>query len=224
MRTKSKEKSKELPKKKGRKSVPNTEKKTEDKPKKTKKIKRVNTSIQNTDLTFKYKGNGRWAIFQLKDDCDISENYESIEQELKNIFGEEIEYFIPVYREKIDSSSVGLTLFDGYIFIRFLDTQECVCNPGEYRYLEGPLMKGGKISYASDKEINILRSNLYKKLQKRFPRRGQMIVPKSGTFKNLEGKVVGVDRKNRVVRAIFKQSSREVGADINVINLDFDES
>jgi len=224
MRTKSKETNNTLPKKKSKKTVSNTDKKVESKPKNAKKIKRVNTSIQNTDLTFKYKGDGRWAIFQLKEECDIAENYEAIEQELKSTFGEEIEYFIPVYREKIDRSSVGLTLFDGYIFIRFNSSQECVCNPGEYRYLEGPLMKGGKISYARDKEINILRSNLYKKLQKRFPRRGQTIIPKSGTFKNLEGKVVGIDRKNRVVRVLFKQSSREVCADINVINLDFEEN
>lgn len=223
MRTKSKEKSKELPKKRSRKTVNKTEKKIEVKPKTTKKIKRVNTSIKNTDLTFKYKGNGRWAMFQLKEDFDIAENYEAIEQELINVFGEGIEYFIPVYREKIDSSAVGLILFDGYIFLRFIDRKECILDIGDCRYIQGPLMMGGKVSYATDKEINILRANLYKKLQKRFPRRGQTIVPKSGTFKNLEGKVVGIDRKNRVVRAVFKQSSREVGADINVINLDFEE-
>jgi transcription antitermination factor NusG len=211
-----KEKFKKVPKKRGRKPGSGTTKKIDKKSNKK-------DIIQNTNLTFKYKGNGRWVIFQLKEDCDISENYEAIEQELNNSFGDDIEHFIPVYREKIDKSSVGLTLFDGYIFLRYKSGQECVYNPGEYRFLEGPLMRGGKINYASDREINILRANLYKKLQKRFPRRGQMITPKSGTFKNLEGKVVGIDRKNRVVRAVFKQSSREVGADINVINLDFEE-
>jgi len=220
MKTKYKDEGKEPTKKRVQEPLPSIE----NKPNKVSRVKKINTSIQNTNLTFKYKGCGRWAIFEIKEDCDISENYEAIEQEIKSAFGEDTEYFIPVYREKFDSKAVGITLFEGYIFLRFEKNKECLCDLADYNYLEGPLMKGGKISYVSDKEINDLRSNLFKKLQKRFPRKGQIIVPKLGTFKNLEGKVVGVDRKNRVVRAVFKLSSREVVADINVINLDFEEN
>lgn len=185
----------------------------------TKKYKRPSKN-KGMDLSHKYKGPGNWLIIKIKDGCELADNYELIEKDLKNIIKDSAEYFIPAYVEKVDDQYIPIVLFEGYVFAKCKD---CICDPSVTACIEGPLMINNNLQYAKNKDINNFKKKLNTQIQSMIPRKGQLIIPKVGTFKNLEGTVVSVNKKKRTAKAIFKLASRVVSAYINVINLEIQD-
>jgi len=169
------------------------------------------------DLSHKYKGPGNWLIIRIKEGCELSENFDLIERELNLILESDTEYFIPAYVEKVEDQYIPIVLFEGYVFVR---CAHCSCDSSSISCLDGPLVVNKSIQYARNRDINNFKDKLNKQIQDMIPKKGQLIVPKVGTFKNLEGTVISVNRKKRTAKAIFKQASRVVSAYINVINLE----
>lgn len=181
----------------------------------TKDKKSKNTKVKATT-----KSVNKWLILQLNDNYDISEHYENIKMELSNIFGSDVEYFIPLHTEKIENKPVSLILFEGYVFVK-CNNNELDLFTEEYDYIRGPLLQNNKAQYVYDKDINKFREQIENNLINLLPEKGQKVIPKVGVFKNLEGEVLSVNKKDLVARVLFKQASRVVQASINIVNLEF---
>lgn len=187
----------------------------------TKNRRRKNKILSTKDLDFKYKGrSNKWIIIQLAEDCDLLEKYDAIESDLKKIFGDTADYFIPVYREKVNEKPVSLLLFEGYVFVKCTDTVKEWLFKERTENLLGPLYENGKCKYINNKDINKFKDDIQKMIRNKIPEKGQTVIPKEGDYKNLEGRVVSVNKNKMIATVVFEKRSRVVEAPINVINLD----
>ena len=177
--------------------------------------------LSSRDPKYRYRSyTDRWYILKLYEDTVLEESYNIIEKEIHEQFGIETDYFIPVYSEQIKEKKVCITLFDGYIFIKKDEDTAQVVPRLSSIYVEGPLTIKDQIQLASCKEINNFKKKLESKIKSMVPEKGQFVIPREGVFKNIEGKVLSVNKKTLIARVLFEKSSRTVEAPINVINLD----
>jgi len=199
-------------------TVDKTVKKTSGKVKRT-PLKRKKLDPQ--DLDFKYKGKEeKWLIVELNEDCELKESAEVVVQQIKDLCGSGVEYFLPMYTEYVKDSPVFLVLFEGYIFIRVTDKVHEGCFKDRTEHISGPLICGGQNKYLKNKDINGFKTELKKRLRAKVPKKGQIVIPKVGDYKNLEGLVLSVDRKNMTAKIEFALSSRVVEVNIRIINLE----
>jgi transcription antitermination factor NusG len=176
---------------------------------------------RSRDLTCFYKEpEGRWLILELHDDIDIGGLYHEIENDIISTFGPDIDYFIPVYSEKVKDKRACVELFDGYIFVQEKPTTEECLGKMKSEYIKGPLMSSIGYDHASNTDINNFKKKLERKIRGMVPEKGQKVIPRVGTFRNMEGRVISVNRTTLVARVLFEKTSRVVEAPINVINLD----
>jgi transcription antitermination factor NusG len=179
-----------------------------------------NKRIEPQSLEYKYTGkDDKWIILQLSDDCSLKEHAESVIQQLKELCGEAVEFFLPMYVEYVKDKPVFLVLFDGYLFVKTNNIEES-CFKDRTEHIEGPMLSNGKKQYVNNTEINGFKRELKKCLKDKVPKVGQMVTPKSGDYKNLEGVVLSVDKKNMLATVEFAQASRVVEVQIRIVNLD----
>jgi hypothetical protein len=167
----------------------------------------------------KVDSKSRWNIIELAEDITFEEHSDVIERHIPNMFGADIEYFVPFYKQKINEKIVSLILFEGYFFVR--STESVLIYPDKFHdeYIKGPMKKNRMVVEIFGTKINELKEELKLKLKQSYPKRKQIVIPKIGTFSNLEGEVVSVDKKNLVAIVRFKYSTRIVDAPISFINL-----
>lgn len=177
--------------------------------------------LSSRDPKYRYRSyKDRWFILKLFEDTILEESYIIIEKEIQEQFGIEADYFIPVYSEEVKEKKVCVTLFDGYVFVKKdEDTTQALPKLNSI-YIEGPLTIKDQIQLATCKEINNFKKKLESKIKAMVPKKGQFVIPREGVFKNIEGKVLSVNKKSLIARVLFEKSSRTVEAPINIINLD----
>jgi transcription antitermination factor NusG len=141
-------------------------------------------------------------------------NYQDIENALLNTFGENIDYFIPIYHEEIGSYTSTSTLMDGYVFLKFEPCiQEKMINFRDQRIFSKILCKKGKYSTLNSRVIAGLKNKLKNTLKKRFAP-GAKVKILDGVFKNLVGEVIGIEDQGRKIVVKIKRISREIIAPI----------
>lgn len=192
---------------------------------KTDPIKRGNNDLGRCfDIDKVYKGgSNNWLIVSLSEDTEMEEDYMNIDYEINTVFGVDVEYFIPIYKEKLGTKEICLVLFDGYIFVQeprggFKDID---FNKIRTTHVRSPLISDGSFSYVKNKDINGFKRELKKKIKSLIPKIGSVVIPKEGTFKDLEGTVVSIDRDKMVLIVRFETSSRVVQAPVSFINVDY---
>lgn len=160
-----------------------------------------------------------WNIIELAEDITFEEHSDAIERRICAVFGDETEYFVPFYKEKIHDKVVSLVLFEGYFFVRSI--QEIHDSPDSFRceYFKGPMRKKQTVVAITGIKINELKNELKLKLKARIPKKNQTVIPKIGIFSNLEGVVISVDKKNLVAIVKFQYTTRIIEAPISFINL-----
>ena len=190
--------------------------------KKQREIKRPisEATIRSRDLKYFYSGEGGWLILELYDDVDLGGLYNNIENDILNIFGDSSDYFIPVYSEKVREKCVCINLFDGYVFVKESDNTEDALSKMKSEYIKGALSGPGGIIKVENESINSFKKKLEHKIKGMVPTKGQRVIPRVGTFKNMEGKVISVNKAKLIARVLFEKSSRVVEAPISVVNLD----
>lgn len=161
----------------------------------------------------------KWHIIELAEDISFEEHSNIIEHHIVEMFGDNIEYFVPLYKEKINEKVVSLVLFEGYFFVR--SHPGILDSPDKFRneYIKGPMKKNRVIVDIPGSKINELKQELKLKLKERVPKKKQIVIPKVGVFSNLEGEVIDIDKKNLVAIVKFQYSTRIVEAPISFINL-----
>jgi len=175
------------------------------------------------DINYKYKDKEtnkyKWAIMELRDTTDLEESFEIIERSIINLLGSDTHYFIPIYREPIKGEYASVLLFEGYIFIRLDSKKEDSIYKFKTEHIKGPLMLGRGPSYVLSKDINDFKTKLKGVIRKMIPKKGTLVTPRVGTFNNLKGKVLEVDRTKLIAYVEFERSTRIVEAPINIVNL-----
>lgn len=171
------------------------------------------------DTNKKVNPKSRWNIIELAEDITFEEHFNIIEHYMFELFGRDIQYFFPLYREKIGDKTAILTLFDGYFFVQ--SNSKIIEFPDKFRNecIKGPMKKSKKVVEVPGIKINDLKKELQLRLKELIPRRKQVVIPKIGIFGNLEGEVLSVDRKNLFAVVKFQYATRVVEAPISFINL-----
>jgi transcription antitermination factor NusG len=172
----------------------------------------------NESLGLKRNGASKWMVLLVAENCDMSTEMNAIEHELAEIFGSEVEFFIPVYSESVKGKRVSRVFLDRYVFVKKTDTVTEELFQNRTEHLEGVLETQGR--YVTDNEILRIQSAMYREVHKNIPKKGQSVIPLEGTFKNLEGRVLSVNRSRMTAMVVFERSSRTVEAPISIINLE----
>lgn len=158
------------------------------------------------------KGN-RWLILVISDGIEDI-NYHEIESTLFNIFGDKIDYFIPIYHERMGSYISTSVLIEGYVFVR--DCPEIRQNLNiiqETRIFSGALFLSGKYQTVSSDVIGSLRKKLKNSLKRKFIV-GMKVKVLEGVFKNLKGEVISIEENGKKVMIKIKRLTREIIAPI----------
>jgi len=158
-------------------------------------------------------------ILEINDDGEsLYERYELLESELIRVFGEETPFFIPSYIEKVKDKVVGIDLIGGYLFVEKTPSSETAVSGMVSPYIKGRMPEGSRVTTGAN--INEYKRKLLDSIKNMAPKKGAIVVPKVGTFKSLEGKVISVARDRKSAKVLFKKSSRIVQAPVSVINMD----
>ena len=194
--------------------------------KSNKKIKKVvkqpNREFLNLDYMFD-NNKDKWLTIILMDNCNLLESYKLIQNELEDMFGEDVVYFLPIYIDKIGKKDVGVPLFKcyegGYIFVKYTSNIE----EGKFKktdHMDSILYTGSNDKFVTNRDINKFKKQLNKELVNSIPEPGQYVRAKEGVFKNLEGKVISVILKDKTAYVKFSKKTRVVESHIPVINLE----
>ena len=155
----------------------------------------------------------QWLILELNESVENA-SYREIELTLLTIFGENIEYFIPRYHERMGSYISTSVLIEGYVFVKDSpDVRQNFLNLREQKLFSGFLFFGGKYKTVSSSIIKELRTKLRRSLKRKFVD-GSNVRVLGGVFKNLIGEVISTEDNGKKVMVKIKRISREIIAPI----------
>jgi transcription antitermination factor NusG len=161
----------------------------------------------------------RWIIVELNEDTFLETHYEQVERVLRDELGSSVVYFLPVYKEKVQGKSVCYVLFDGYVFIQRTDEVITKIHKLRTEHIKGALFIDGSLRLVTGTRINRFKRELQEKVHTMLPQKGQRVIAKVGTFKNLEGEVLSVDPEKLIAIVRFSARSRVVDAPLNIVNI-----
>jgi transcription antitermination factor NusG len=155
-----------------------------------------------------------WATFLLHEYVEVSKSVASITRELTNILGDQIEVFVPVQTHNIAAREIQVILFDGYAFVKHDGSPDFDSRVKRARgsYISSALIYNGKVSYISGKEITKYREKLKEMVFSFIPEVGDLVEGVDGTFANMVGIVLSVDKVAKRSDVKFRTKTREVVA------------
>lgn len=154
-----------------------------------------------------------WLILELNDVFeDIS--YHEIETEIAMVFGEGIDYFIPIHHEHMGSYVSTSVLMKGYIFVKdCLKVRQDLINLNDHKIFSRALTYSGKYQTIDSEQISVLKKKLKNLLKKKILV-GVKVQILDGIFKNLIGEVIGIEDNGKKIMVKIKRISREMIAPI----------
>lgn len=155
----------------------------------------------------------RWLILEL-DDAFEDVSYRDIKVALVTVFGEGVDYFIPIHHESMGSYTSTSVLIEGYVFIKdCLEARQGINNLHESRVFSGALFYSGKYQTVNSEIIKNLKRKLRNSLKKKMTN-GTKVLILGGIFKNLTGEVIGIEDNGKKIMVKIKRISREIIAPI----------
>ena len=154
-----------------------------------------------------------WFIIELNEIGEIA-TYPELVAALESIFGDDVDYFIPIHHEQLGSYTSKNILFEGYVFVRDSENvRENLCNIKDCRIFAGLLKMCGKIQMLDSYVIGGLRKKLKNSLNKKF-KIGLRVKVQEGIFQNLEGEIQALEDDGRIANIKIVCLSREIIAPI----------
>ena len=155
----------------------------------------------------------RWLILELNESIEDM-NYQEIETAILNVFGDKVDYFIPIYHEHVGSYISTSVLIEGYVFVRdCVEVRQNLNNVQETRLFSGALYLSGKYQTVNSDVISKLKKKLKNSLKRKFGI-GVKVVVLGGVFKDLLGEVISVEEGGKKIMIKIKRLSREIIAPI----------
>lgn len=155
----------------------------------------------------------KWLILELSDIIeDIG--YQEIESTIINLFGDSVDYFIPIHHERIGSYVSTSVLIEGYVFVRdCVEVRQNLNNLQETKIFSGALFFSGKYQTVDSGVISSLRKKLKNSLKRKFIV-GMEVLVLGGVFKNLKGEVISIEENGKRIMIRIKRLTREIIAPI----------
>jgi len=155
----------------------------------------------------------QWLILELSDIFeDIT--YKDIQNAIINVFGDSVEYFIPIAYEQMGSYVSTNTLLEGYAFIKdCCEVRQNMFNVKEEKIFTGFLCYDGKYQTVSSRTIGGLKRKLKTSLKRKCII-GSKVKILDGVFKNLVGEVISVEDQGKKIIVKIERLSREIIAPI----------
>ena len=154
-----------------------------------------------------------WVIIEVSDAYD-NPSFKELELAIHEVFGDKIEYFIPIFQKTIGSYVSTSVLMQGYVFVKDCDfVRAKLPNVRDTRLFLGALVYGGKIQTIDALTIASLRRRLTNSLKKKL-RPGTSVRVCDGALKGLIGEVVSLEEGNQTVLVRIKRLSRELLAPV----------
>ena len=154
-----------------------------------------------------------WYILELSEYGETIP-YKEIIVSIQNIFGQDVEYFLPIYHEQMGSYESTNVLFEGYAFVKDSDdVRDNLSSLKDSRNFSGLLRSCGKVQMLSSYVIGGLRRKLKNSLNKKF-QPGVKVKINEGIFQNLEGVIQTLEDDGRVANIKIVCLSREILAPI----------
>jgi transcription antitermination factor NusG len=148
------------------------------------------------------------------DDAFEDVSYRDIKVALVTVFGEGVDYFIPIHHESMGSYTSTSVLIEGYVFIKdCLEARQGINNLHESRVFSGALFYSGKYQTVNSEIIKNLKRKLRNSLKKKMTN-GTKVLILGGIFKNLTGEVIGIEDNGKKIMVKIKRISREIIAPI----------
>jgi transcription antitermination factor NusG len=155
----------------------------------------------------------KWFIIELSEFGETVP-YPELVEAIKMVFGQEVNFFVPIYHEQMGSYISTNLLFEGYVFVKDSNTvQEKLSNVKDCRIFSGLLKSCGKIQMLSSHVIGGLRRKLKHSINKDF-QVGARVKIKDGIFQNLEGEVQSLEDNGKIANIKIVCLSREILAPI----------
>jgi transcription antitermination factor NusG len=150
----------------------------------------------------------KWFIIEINETANV--DYAEISNAVVTIFGDDVDYFIPIHHEKMGSYISKSILMEGYVFVRNSHiVRENINEVKDQRIFLGPLTIGGKLQTINSHIIGSLRKKLKKSTSKKI-KVGSNVEILEGTFKKLIGEVMDVEEDGRKITVRIKRLSREI--------------
>jgi len=154
-----------------------------------------------------------WFIIELSEHGEVA-TFPELVSSIETVFGQEADYFIPIYHEQMGSYTSTNILMEGYVFIRNTDlARNKLGNIKDCRIFAGLLKMCGKVKMLSAKEIGVLRRKLKTSLHKKL-KAGVRVKINDGVFQNLEGEIQSMEDDGKVANIKIVCLSREILAPI----------
>ena len=155
----------------------------------------------------------RWLILELNDSFEDID-YREIKGAIVTVFGDEVDYFIPIHHERMGSYTSTSVLMEGYVFIKdCLRVRQNMNNLHESKIFSGALLNSGKFQTVNSDIIKGLKRKLKNSLKKKMEI-GAKVLILGGVFRNLCGEVIGIEENGKKIMVKIKRISREIIAPI----------
>lgn len=155
----------------------------------------------------------QWLILELSEQGEAT-GYNDLECFIRDIFGDKVEYFIPVHQERMGSYVSSSTLFEGYIFIK--DNPEIRNKLGDIRdcrVFSKVLCTHSRLHTIPSRTIGVLRRRLKNSIKKKMSP-GTQVKILEGIFESLSGEVISIEDEGKKVMVRIKTISREIIAPV----------
>jgi transcription antitermination factor NusG len=162
---------------------------------------------------------GKWFIIEISEQGEGA-SYSELASNIKDLFGEDADFFIPTYQEKMGSYLSAYSLFDGYVFVRDGDKiRERLVNLRDFKVFAKVLECRGHYEMLGSHEIGSLKRKLAKASRKKLCV-GSSVKILEGMFSKMTGEVVEINKEGKVAMVRIKTLSREWLAPIPVTSIE----
>jgi len=207
--------------KSNKKKSPGSNKKVVRRKRRTKAEMAAAASKEFLELKYRFKNNDeKWMTLVLSETTLLLESYKIIEKDLQEIFGDDVKYFLPIYIEKTNNNVVGFQLFEGYVFVKQSEISRVEVFTKKTEHLDKVLYRGSNPYFVTNRDINKFKTKLKLELVKRLPRKGSRVLVNDGTFKNQEGIVLSVNKREKTAIVEFHKRTRVVSAKLSVVSFE----
>jgi transcription antitermination factor NusG len=155
----------------------------------------------------------QWLILEVN---EMSDNvpYKDMARAITSVFGDDIDFFVPIHHEQMGTYNSTCTLMEGYAFVRDTpEVRENIVYFHEQRVFSNILSQGGKYQTINSRAIGVLKKKLHASMKRRFEV-GKKVKVLEGVFKNLIGEVVSIEENGKQIMIRIQRISREILAPI----------
>lgn len=155
-----------------------------------------------------------WLILQI-DDSKGNPEYHDIEKSIVSLFGDGVDFFIPIHFEKIGSYISTSVLIEGYVFIKdCTHVRQILATARDTRIFNGALYSStGRMYTLPATTIGVMKRRLKNSLRKDFQPDTKVKIL-GGILSGLIGEVVDIEDRGLKVNVRIKRHSREILAPI----------